>query len=280
MGDLAQDTTVTPEDEGRYTAELSPDWEIWGPNGGYLAAVAMRAAGHATGRARPATITAHFVGAGRSGPVEITVETNRATKVATSVTVRLTQDGRPWMVATVWGVDELDGLEHQTDRRPVDRPDPGELPSTRELMDGTGWSAHPFWDNVDIRPMTWIADWENRVASEPEVVGWYRFVPTESFADPWVDAGRSLILIDLEGWPAAGRPHVGELDVYAPTIEVTARFVGDTGDESWLMGHAEAPVAASGLIGVTNRIWTTERRLVAVGGSTLLCRPAGRRPDR
>lgn len=281
MGDLAADTDVTSVEPGRYRADLSPDWEIWGPNGGYLASVAMRAAGHATGRARPASISAHFVGAGRSGPVDITVEVNRATRVATSVTVRLTQDERPWLVATVWGVDgDLDRLVHATDDSMLDVAAPDELPSTTELAGDDGGPPHAFWGNVDVRPLTWIDDWHNRESSAPVITSWYRFEPTATSDDPWVDACRSLILIDLDGWPAAGRPHVGEIDVYAPTIEVTARFVGDTRDEPWLLGHAEAPVADHGLVGATARLYDSRRRLVALGGSTLLCRPATRRPDR
>jgi hypothetical protein len=44
MGDLERDTRLAGG-EGRYTATLSRDWEIWGPNGGYLASLALRAAG-------------------------------------------------------------------------------------------------------------------------------------------------------------------------------------------------------------------------------------------
>lgn len=44
MGDLDRDTALTGS-AGRYTAALSEDWRIWGPNGGYVAAVALRAAG-------------------------------------------------------------------------------------------------------------------------------------------------------------------------------------------------------------------------------------------
>jgi hypothetical protein len=50
------------------------------------------------------------VGAGRSEPDEIDVERNRGTKVATSVTARISQEGLPLLVATVWGVGgDLDG---------------------------------------------------------------------------------------------------------------------------------------------------------------------------
>ena len=53
MGDLAVDTEVVGGD-GHFTAQLSSDWEIWGPNGGYVAAVLLRAAGAHTRFDRPA----------------------------------------------------------------------------------------------------------------------------------------------------------------------------------------------------------------------------------
>lgn len=139
---------------------------------------------------------------------------------------------------------------------------------------------HPFWDNIEKRPLEWITDWEHREASEPTTRAWVRFVPTATFADPWIDACRSLIRIDLDAWPSATRPHLGDLDHFAPTIEVTARFVGSTANEPWLLSEASAPVATGGLVAGTGNIWTSDRQLVATGGSTLLCRPAVRRPDR
>lgn len=280
MGDLATATAVEQTGPNTFTAELSPDWEIWGPNGGYLASVALRAAGHTSDRARPVSIHAHFVGAGRTGPVLLRTEVNRATKVATSVTVHLEQEGRPWLVATVWGADdELPGLEHQTAARPTAR-DPAELPNMATLMAGKGEPPHAFWNNLEQRPLSWIEDWENREASEPATSAWIKFVPTATHDDPWIDAARPLILIDLDAWSAAMRAHVGALDFYAPTIDVTARFLGSTADEAWLLSEAATPAASNGIVGATGQIWTRDRDLVAIGGSTLLSRPAARRPDR
>ncbi len=45
MGDLGTDTAIEALGEGRFSASLSPEWEIWGPMGGYVAAIALRAAG-------------------------------------------------------------------------------------------------------------------------------------------------------------------------------------------------------------------------------------------
>lgn len=280
MGDLAEATRVEQSGPNTFQAELSPDWEIWGPNGGYLASVALRAAGITSERARPVSIHAHFVGAGRTGPVQLRTEVNRATKVATSVTVHLEQEGRPWLVATVWGADDdLPGLEHQTGEKPT-APDPDELPNMATLMAGRDEVPHAFWSNVEQRPLGWIEDWDNREIQEPATSCWLQFVPTSTYDDPWIDAGRPLILIDLDAWSASSRAHVGELDFYAPTIDVTARFVGSTTRESWLLSEAAAPAAGNGIVAATGKIWTRDRKLVAIGGSTLLSRPAARRPDR
>lgn len=126
------------------------------------------------------------------------VALNRTTRVATSVSVTITQGDRPWLVATVWGVGGvLGGLDHHTAAVPdVDGPDG--LPTTAELMEGREARTHRFWYNLEQRPRAWIADWENRTASEPSVATWDRFVPTSTFEDPCVDACRSLILVDLD----------------------------------------------------------------------------------
>jgi hypothetical protein len=61
MGSLDLDTRIETED-GRARALLSEDWRIWGPNGGYVAAIALRAAGRASAFSRPASFAFHFLG--------------------------------------------------------------------------------------------------------------------------------------------------------------------------------------------------------------------------
>ncbi|MEL7210400.1 MAG: hypothetical protein AAGK32_19580, partial [Actinomycetota bacterium] len=114
---------------------------------------------------------------------------------------------------------------------------------------------------------------------EPANDAWYRLRPTAAFADPWTDAVRLLVLVDLDGWPAAHRAHPIDAPYFAPTIEVSARFVGDASGDPWLRSIAEAPVAANGLVAHRAEVWTPNGVLVANGGSTLLSRPAAQRPN-
>src|SRR6266550_8486338 len=101
MGDLAADTDVTCS-VGRYTATLSRDWEIWGPNGGYIGAIALRAAGVYSRFDRPVTLVGHFLGvADFETAVDLEVTTLREAKRARSVRVSMTQTGQPIFDAMV-----------------------------------------------------------------------------------------------------------------------------------------------------------------------------------
>lgn len=278
-------TAVTATGHGTFSAELSPDWEIWGPQGGYLASVGLRAAGAAMDRVRPASIGVHFVGAGSSGPVEITVGTNRVTRVGTSVSLRITQQSdrgeRVILTGSVWGIDDgLPGLEHQIAEVPSSPLSPDGLISARERFAGLdGPAPHPFWLNFEQRPLNWIDDWDSRLAGEPHQQNWYRFVDGETFDEPWLDACRSVVVLDVDSWGSATRAHAGRLEHFAPTIELAVRFIGDARDQPWLFSDAHAPVAANGLVAHAGTVWTRDEHLIATGGSTLLCRPAARRPD-
>src|SRR5688572_8793063 len=111
MGNLADETKVEGGG-GRWTASFHPDWEIWGPNGGYVAAVALRAAGAHTDMPRPASLLCHYLGVGKFAPVDIETKTLRKAKRAESVRVSITQEGKPIAEALVWCVaDGIEGLE-------------------------------------------------------------------------------------------------------------------------------------------------------------------------
>jgi acyl-CoA thioesterase len=279
MGSLERDTRLHGDGDV-FTVTLSSDWEIWGPNGGYLASIALRAAGRHSGRARPASISAHFLGVARFDEVTIQCRTLRSTRVATSTLVEMVQDGKPILAAMVWSIDEIDGLDFHVARRPVEVPDPEQLPTMAEQMALSGGMAQAFYANLDLRPIDWIVDWDNRPPGEPVNRAWYRFQPEATFEDPWVDAMRSLILVDLEIWPCVGQGVPGDFAFYGPSIDVECRFHHIANDEPWLRSEGEASVGNDGLIGGSVEVWSRDGRLVASGGSTLLCRPVQLRPDR
>ncbi len=281
MGDLAVDTAVEGS-QGRYTAQVSPEWEVWGPAGGYIAAIALRAAGAFTDLGRPASLQGHFLGVAAFEAVEITVTSQRRTKRAESIRVDITQDGQPIFTAQVWAVGHLDGLEFAA-TPPHDPPEPEGLPdfAARLASVGDDGPGHPYWANLDYRPIGWIADWDTAPPGEPVTEGWWQFRPIATFDDPWVDACRGLLLVDMTPWPAVSPPFRGGrvMDYYAPSVDVSATFHTVASDEPWLYAWGSAPLGNDGLIGGRAEVWTRDRRLVASGTATMLCRPAAMRPD-
>jgi len=279
MGSLAAETAVEGGD-GRYTGRLSRDWEIWGPMGGYLAAFALRAAGAHCGLARPASLAGHFLGvASFDAPLEIACTTLRAARRAQSVRARITQSGEPVFEALVWGVaDGLQGLAHAAAPMPP-VPHWRTLPTIQERFAEMGeqWTPwYPFWQNLAQRPPEWDPRWPDREsgAHAPLWREWLRFEPEASFPDdPWADACRLLVLVDLGSWPAA-QAHHNQDRMIAPSIDLSCAFHRIRPDAEWLLAQGLSPAAADGLVASQQHVWSEDGALLASGISELLCRPS------
>jgi acyl-CoA thioesterase len=275
VGHLAADVDLVEIGPGVWERTLSRDWEIWGPNGGYVAALALRAAQLQCRRIRPANATVHFLGvAGFDGPVTVTAEPQRESRQATSTSVRITQDGRPILAAMIWAIDaELDGLAHDDSPMP-DVPSWNELPTIAERFAAAGTaggSPYRFWDNFEQRPPSWILDWEHREPSRPLYQNWMRFLGGTA-ADPWEQAARLLLLVDLGAWPSIGRRHLDVEGWIAPSIDVSCEFHRPASGDEWFLLQGESPHAGDGLIASHQQVWNDRGELLASGVSHLLCR--------
>jgi acyl-CoA thioesterase len=273
MGDLAADTAVTGS-IGRYSARLSRDWEIWGPSGGYLAAIALRAAGEHSRFGRPVSIAGHFVGVATFDEVILQVTTVRMTKRAESMRVSMKQGSNAIFEALVWTCAPMEGLEHELAISSANF-EPESVPSTAERMAQEGMDpVYKFWSNFDERADTWLSGdaWLDRTPEYPSFERWYRFVPTSTFDDLWVDACRSLILIDTLGWPAVARLHV-DSGYIAPSIEIACAFHRARIQEPWLYAQATSVSANAGIVGCEGKVWARDGALLAMGTSQLMCRP-------
>lgn len=272
MGDLASDTAVTPLGDGRFEAMLSGDWEIWGPMGGYVAACALRAAGASTEHVRPATFSCHYLGVAGFGPIEIGVSNRKTGRTAVSQRVEITQEGRPILDAMVWSVGDVDGLEHDETAMP-DVPGPDGLADLRDLLPADAASPYPFWRNLESRPVHFEVEWPPAGPRPARWQEWLRFTPTPTFEDPWIDAARCVILVDLPSWPSAHRPHAWKQPPFiAPTLDLNVAFHRHTGGQDWLLCDGAAPLSTDGLFGWTARVWSVAGRLHASGGGQCLYR--------
>ena len=275
MGDLQADTSVRRVGDGRFTGQLSPDWEIWGPMGGYLASVALRAAGETSPFQRPASFFCQYLGVASFDTVDIAVTTLREARTAAAHRVEVAQDGSPVLEATVWSVGDVEGLAHDaTEAPPV--PPPESVPALVERLTDEELAAGPpfaFWNNVEQKPVRFIRPWPPAEALEPVWQCWCRFTPTPTFDDPWVDACRSVVLVDVQSWPAAHGPHAHtEPPFYAPSLDLYVAFHDPRPGAEWLLADGFGPVARDGLMGWNGRLWTPDGALVASGGGQLLCR--------
>ena len=279
MGDLANDTRPEPNGQGRYRTELSSEWEIWGPMGGYVAACALRAAGaDPAAKAQPAAFSCHYLGVAEFAPVDIAVQTRKAGRAAVAQRVEVTQGDRPILDAMVWSTDEAEGLEHD-EATPPDVPGPDALPDISTLLEDDEGPPFAFWRNLEARPIDFERGWPPDGPRPARWREWLRFTPTATFADPWVDGARSVILIDLPSWPAAHRPHAWtEPPFIAPTLDLNVAFHRPTAAHDWLLCDGAAPVSTGGLFGWTARVWSPGGSLHASGGGQCIYRKV--RPQR
>jgi acyl-CoA thioesterase II len=273
VGDFEVDTRLdaVEPDAGRFRAQLSRAWEIWGPNGGYVAAIALRAAGRVARIPRPASLCGHFLRVADFAPVEVEVVPLHLGRRSESLRVSIRQDARPVFEALVRTAAEGPGLAHAHGPAP-EVPPPEALPDPASLRGDAG-PRYPFWNNLDVRVVDSARFRDPEHRDPPVWREWYRFTPRARFDDPFVDAGRLLLLIDTLSWPAASRAHPRDSGFQAPSLDVTAWFHALAPDCEWLLADCESPIAGRGLVGANGRVWARDGRLLATGGAQLFCVP-------
>jgi acyl-CoA thioesterase-2 len=240
--------------------------------GGYVAACALRAAGAAAAHPRPATFSCHYLAVAAFGPVDVQVRRLRLGRSASSQRVEVSQEGRPILEALVWSVGDVEGLEHD-ETTPPDVTGPGDLPSIEELLPADAEPPFPFWNNLESKPVDFEADWPPDGPRPAAWREWLRFTPTATFEDPWIDAARAVILVDLPSWPSAHRPHAWKQPPFiAPSLDLNVAFHRPTAGRDWLLCDGTAPLSTAGLFGWTARVWSEGGQLHASGGGQCLYR--------
>jgi acyl-CoA thioesterase II len=265
--DLDHATRVAPSNDG-YATRLSEDWEIWGPNGGYLATIALRAAGLVAQIKRPASFYCHFLSSPAFDVVELEVSVLRRGRRAESLAVEMTQQGKPVLHALIKTAEEAPGYSHQYPDAPR-VPSPETLKTYEELYPNRRRPRFSFWENIERRPVDQGATDEQLA---PAISEWVRFRPTACFEDPFLDAARALILLDTYGFPAAHRHH-RSWEYLAPNLDTGVWFHHFSPRCEWLLIESECAVADGGLMGVGGRVWDVDGRLLASGSAQLCCIP-------
>jgi acyl-CoA thioesterase len=266
MADFLRDTAVERVEPGRYRAALSPDWAVWGPNGGYVAAIALRAAMAESRLPRPASFQCHFLAVGEFAPVALHVESRGGGKRAESLRVGVVQGDRALLDATVWMVDDgLRGFEHEHATAP-EVPGPGALRGYQDHADNyADW--YPIWRSIEGRPTRWSEE-----PGEPRWHTWLRFTDT-CIADRAADALRQLFWLDFPSWNALTSAHRWPYRYLTPNLDLHVQFHRFVPGAEWVLADGYVPLATEGLVGCVARLWTEDGRLLGTSASKHVCRP-------
>ena len=92
-----RETAISKLADGRYSATMATSWwVVRGPNGGYLAAVILRALTDAVGdpERAPRSLTVHYASAPGEGEVELATVIERVGRSLTTCTCRMEQEGK------------------------------------------------------------------------------------------------------------------------------------------------------------------------------------------
>jgi acyl-CoA thioesterase len=252
-GTLASDTAVEPLGGGRYRASVDPSWWIIaGPNGGYVAAIVLRAvvAEVAEPARRPRSATFHYLRSPAAGPVEVEVTVERAGRTVTDVSARLVQDGRTLVTALVaLGLDREAPVSFDEDAGlPLDPAGAVIPPPEQVAPDAVDPERHvPMRDHYDLRWVLGAAPFTSPDGGPPgprsaaRCAGWMRLreddpvdeVVLVAMADAWLPPVFSRVDVPLA----------------VPTVDLTVHFRhrAERADP-WCFIDTASPVAADGYL--------------------------------
>lgn len=173
------DTAVEDLGGGRFGAEMSERWWVErGPNGGYVAAVVLRAIQAAVGPERaPRSLTVHFPSAPLAGPIEIAVSVDREGRGASFASARMEQDGELRASALAMLGAERQGPEFSELEMPgvepaaeLFSPDPAAVDGMPPMMGNYSFSlaiGEPAFAGEEARSGAWLRSREPRPLDAP-----------------------------------------------------------------------------------------------------------------
>lgn len=279
MTTLEEQTAVERTAEGKYQGVVSEAWKLWVPVGGYLTAIALRAAQASSVMPRPVSVTCHYLNEATFGPVDLDVSTLRSTERAESLLVRMVQGGKDILVALVSAAPTGAFGPNVNWLESPDAPPPEEVAKIdldQDVVELMG--DEPFWKNLEVRmirlgggheypSIEGLSEDELRLTPrrDARVRSWQRMPSGEAAKDPWVDACRSLIISAAIQFPTVADPFTPPLRFIAPTMNLTVDFHTFHPEEQWLLTEGSGSYAGDGLLGAQSRIWTQAGEVVATG---------------
>jgi acyl-CoA thioesterase len=254
------DTALEEVEPGAWRAWAPEHWFVArGPNGGYLAAVAARAAAAAAGRPLR-SLTLHFVAAPAVGPLDVRATVEREGRSYSAVSIRIEQEGAPMTLAlATLGELPEDGAAWDAAPAPPDVVPLAETPSIE-----AGEANFPaFMRNYDMR---WAL---GRDGDVPGSGGWIRTREPRAIDAP-------LLAAMTDAWAPAAFVAL-ERFVVAPTLDLTIHIrrplppAGMTpGDH--LLVRFTTRLGVAGVWEEDGELWTPSGELLAQSRQLALAR--------
>ncbi len=247
---------MEPVGESEFEARLDPGWWIVvGPNGGYLAAILLRALGRCVEdpERTPRSLGIHYVSPGREGAARVAVRVERSGRTLTTLSARLEQEGRLLALALAAFARPRPSPEFADLRMPeVSAPE-----VSPALVDG----GVPLRARLERRP-AFGGDARGR-ADGALVGGWMRSSEPQLaeppllalFCDAWLPAVSQHPA--LAGAPPRGMPTVDLTIHFRSPLPATAR------PDDFYLGVFRSQTLRAGFVEEDGEIWTRDGLLLA-----------------
>jgi acyl-CoA thioesterase len=248
------DTAVTALGDGRFDARIDRGWWVLsGPNGGYLAAIVLRAMqeGLNDSTRAPRSLHVRYLKAPAEGPIELRTQVVRAGRSLTVMAAQLFQADVELVQGSATFSGPFSEIAFQDARMPAARP-LAECPPI--------FKAIPMNSRYDM----WRAiGGEFRQCEDAVTGGWIRLEEPRR-----VDA---LFLAAVwDAWPPAvfARAMDARFRGAVPTVEASVYFresfpVSDLAAEAHVLLRVETLKAQDGIADESGEIWSADGRLLA-----------------
>jgi acyl-CoA thioesterase len=250
------DTAVTSLGDGAYDARIDAGWWIErGPNGGYIAALLMQAflAEVADPDRHARSLTVHYLAPAVEGPAQLVVRTERAGRLVTYMSARLSQGDR--LIATSLAAFAVLNDVGPTFADPSfpDYPHPDAIDHTADPP-----GLVPLRERYEHRHTTG-APWDGP-ATTAETGGWIRLAEPRPYdaaliaalSDAWYPAIFTR-LTDRVGVPTV------DLTVHLRSIHALQRLAPD----DWVAARFRTTVATEGFLEEDGQLWAPDGTLLA-----------------
>jgi len=267
MNRFQRDTAVEPLGGGAFGARIDRGWWILrGPNGGYVAALLLRAltAAVADPARPPRSLTVHYASPPVEGDALVRTALERVGRTVTAATARLEQDGKLRALALASFAAPRPGPAFSRLAMPEVAPPEGARP-----LEATAAFPIPMRERFESRSVFPALGGPagpgepGSAVSEAVAGGWIRLREGPPAAEP------ALVAAYTDAWPPAifARVAPTELASGVPTLDLTVHFrapwPADADPGDFCLALFRSRLARDGFVEEDGEIWTRGGVLLA-----------------